>query len=59
MNTQKPFMTAFRITPDEREQMERIKTEDGIPYQVQISQALTKYLAEKRVVRAKLQRVAR
>ena len=51
MNTKKPFMTAFRISPDERKQMEQIKTEDGIPYQVQIEQALRQYLTAKRAAR--------
>jgi hypothetical protein len=37
----------FRATDSERKAMERIKVRDGVPFQVQLQQALQMYLAAK------------
>jgi hypothetical protein len=59
MNTSKRIIALYRMTIDERKEMESIKAEEGIPFQVQIEQAMRQYLKTKRAERAAKQRGAR
>jgi hypothetical protein len=55
MNKSKPIISLYRMNAAERKQMERIKSEEGIPFQVQIEHAMRDYLRRKRAQREAIQ----